>query len=69
MVGRGLRSVKLVWLGSLTLGVIVPVRSMVVPSTWMVLMAVRRCGGYEGSWVRAVLSEEVAVALIGCVAR
>ena len=69
MVGRALPSVKLFWPGSLTLGVTLPVRSMVVPSTWMVLLAVRRCVGYEGSWVRAVLSEEVAVALIGCVAR
>ena len=71
-VQRVLPLVKLVWPGSLTLGVTVPVRSMVVPSTRMVLPArlpLMRCVGYEGSWDRAVLSEEVAVALIGCVAR
>jgi hypothetical protein len=37
MAGRALPSVKLVWPGSLTQGVTVPVRSVVVPSTRMVL--------------------------------
>jgi hypothetical protein len=52
MVGRGLRSVKLVWSGSLTLGVIVPVSSMVVPSTRMVLPA---AAGDEMCWLRGLL--------------
>jgi hypothetical protein len=53
MVGRGLRSVKLVWSGSLTLGVIVPVSSMVVPSTRMVLPGA--AGGEEMCWLRGLL--------------
>ena len=52
MVGRALPSVKLVWPGSLTQGVTVPVRSMVVPSTWTVLPA---AAGYDMCWLRGLL--------------
>ena len=51
-VQRVLPLVKLVWPGSLTLGVTVPVRSMVVPSTRMVLPA---AAGDEMCWLPGLL--------------